>query len=212
MSMDKINRQAAWLATVISLPITALVIGSAFYAARKDDPVAQPAASAPLVRPYPSTPVPVKLPRLTGQASRVCPALVYQLPRALDGLPQRPVAAGSTQAAAYGEPAITVVCGTPMPKIGQTDVLFRLNGVCWHSIDQESVTIWTTADREVPVQMMVPREYQQPMTHTSHQAVTGEAAGSVVFLAEYGKWAIALSDAIISAVPSRRQIPSGCNN
>ncbi|MEU7799011.1 DUF3515 family protein [Micromonospora arborensis] len=210
--MDKINRQARWLATAISLPITALIVGGALFAARAGDPVGEPPVSIPRARPYPSTPVPLKLPRLAGRALTICPALVSRLPPSLPGMPQRPVADGTTQSAAYGEPAITIVCGASSPKIEPTDTLFRLDGVCWHSIDQEDATVWTTADREVAVQLTVPREYQAPMEHASHRPSTGEATGAIGFLAGYGKWAIRFSPAVVSAVPSLGHLPSGCTN
>ncbi|MGW1060613.1 DUF3515 family protein [Micromonospora rubida] len=217
-SMEKISRQAAWVATVISLPITALVIGSALINAKASDPVTKPSARADVVGPYPTGPTSIAMPRLVGQAPRICPAFVSKLPPTIHGIPQRPVAAGPERAAAYGEPAITVVCGASMPTIGRTDLVFRLGDVCWHSVDRSDVTVFTTADRAVVVQLTVPRRYQQPMVHTSHQPDTshqpniGELTEAVDALTEYGKWAILFSDPVITAVPSVPQRPTGCTD
>ncbi len=208
--MDKITRRAAWWATAISVPITALVASGAFIVARSNDPAAEPIGSAATAGPHPTAAVSMAAPRLAERAATVCPALLAQLPAAVHGVSRRSVTAGFEQNAAYGEPAITLVCGAPMPSIRPADLVFSLSDVCWHSVDRSDATVWTTVDREVAVQLTVPRAYQQPLAATLSEPATGEVPHAVGNLTEHGKWAIVFSGPVNSAVPPLRQAPSGC--
>jgi hypothetical protein len=183
--MDRTTRQAALWATTVAVPLTLVVAFVAILAARPDSPAAEPSPTAP--RPQATTPVAMAAPELSARAATVCRALLSRLPGSIRDLHQRPVTAGSEQNAAYGDPAITVSCGVPMPAIPPTDLVYPLSRVCWHSADRAEATEWTTVDREVPVRVTVPKRYEQP-----------------------GQWTIAFSDPVVAAVPSLKQIPSGC--
>ena len=184
--MDRTTRQAALWATAVAVPLTLIVAVVAIVTARPDgSAAAEPSPTPP--RPQSTTPVEMAAPALSTRAATVCRALLSRLPGSIRELHQRPVTEGAEQNAAYGDPAITVACGVPMPSIPPTDLVYALSRVCWHSADRPDATEWTTVDREVPVRVTVPKRYDQP-----------------------GQWTIAFSDPVIAAVPSLKQIPTGC--
>lgn len=185
--MDRTTRQAALWATVVALPVTALVAVLAIRAAQPD-PVAEPTPSASAPSPQSTTPVEMAAPALSERAATVCRALLSRLPDSVQGMAQRPVTAGPEQNAAYGEPAITVACGVPAAQVPLTAELFDLDQVCWYQTAGDKASVWTTVDREVPVRVTVPDAYNPP-----------------------GQKAIAFSDALVAAVPSRPDVPSGCS-
>jgi hypothetical protein len=184
---DRIVRQAALWATAVALPIAVLVGFLAFARLSPDGPTAQPTPTATAPRPQPSTPVPMAAPALPERSATVCRALVSRLPATVRDLPRRPVTAGAEQNAAYGEPPLTVTCGTPTPSFAATDDVWVVNRVCWHAADRSDAVVLTTVDREVPVQVSVPRAYEQPL-----------------------QWAAPISESIVAAVPSAQSMPAGC--
>ncbi|MDG4769668.1 DUF3515 family protein [Solwaraspora sp. WMMD792] len=192
---DRTTRQAAIWATVVALPLTVIVALAAFSrlapAGSDDDPgaAADPSASASAgVAPVPTTPVQIAAPALDERAEIVCRALVSQLPGTLRDLPQRRVTDGAEQNAAYGEPPITVACGVPAAQFPPTDLVYALDGVCWHAAEQADATVWTTVDREIPVRVSVPGSYDEP-----------------------GQWVTAFADPLIETVPSDADAaPRGC--
>lgn len=189
---DRTTRQAAIWATVVALPLTVIVALAAISRltpAGGDDPQAgaDPSASASAA-PVPTTPVQMAAPTLDERAEVVCRALLSQLPGTLRDLRQRLVSAGAEQNAAYGEPPITVACGVPPAEFAPTDLVYPLDGVCWHAVEQPEATVWTTVDREIPVQVTVPGAYEEP-----------------------GQWVIAFADTLIETVPSDADAaPRGC--
>jgi hypothetical protein len=184
--VDRTTRQAALWATVVALPVAALIAVLAIRAGQ-EDPVARPTPSATAPSPHPTTPVEMAAPALQERAATVCRALLSRLPATVQGMAQRPVTAGPEQNAAYGDPAVTVACGVPAAQVPPTAELFDLDQVCWYQTAGDQATVWTTVDREVPVRVTVPKEYDTP-----------------------GQKAIAFSDALVAAVPSRPDVPSGC--
>ncbi|WP_326554946.1 DUF3515 family protein [Micromonospora sp. NBC_01813] len=193
---DRTTRQAAIWATVVALPLTVIVALAAISRLTPADPAADPQAGADLsasasasVAPVPTTPVQIAAPVLDERAEIVCRALLSQLPGTLRDLRQRPVSAGAEQNAAYGEPPITVACGVPAATFAPTDLVYPLDGVCWHAAEQPDATVWTTVDREIPVQVTVPGTYDEP-----------------------GQWVIAFADTLIETVLSDPDAaPRGCN-
>lgn len=181
------TRQAKLWATLVAVPVAVLVAIFAFNRISPDGPVGAPAPARTGPRVQSTAPVSMAAAPLSARAATVCRALLSQLPARVGYLAQRPVTAGPEQNAAYGDPAITVACGVPAPSFPPTELVYPLDRVCWHAAERPDVTVWTTADREVPVQVTVPREY--------------DPAGQQV---------IAFSGPVISAVPSAKSIPSGC--
>jgi hypothetical protein len=154
MSLDPIRRGAARTATLVAVPVAVVVLGvsALTFGGFGTDPPA-PAATGPV------TMTPRELP--TGSAA-ACQLLVSKLPDTVAGHARRPVTAGAEQNAAYGDPPVTLECGTSLPTIGLTDEVINLaapgatSGVCWYPIDGDNRTVWTTVDRQVPVTVTVP--------------------------------------------------------
>lgn len=167
------------LATVIAVPV-ALLAGVVVYN------LGQPASSSPNVQA--TGPVTLPAPALAARTAAICQALVDKLPAAVRTKQRRPVTAGTGQNAAYGDPAMTMQCGVPAAVYPPTDELYLLDDVCWHYRQDGDKTVWTTVDREVPVQVTVP----------------GSPTGS-------SQWAIAFSRPVAQAEPPLKDLPSGCD-
>ncbi len=183
---DRTTRQAALWATVVAVPLAALVAVLAIGGLNPQTPAAAPRASA-TAGPQSTAPVPMAAPPLAERPAVVCRALLSKLPATLRDLAQRPVQAGPEQNAAYGDPALTVACGVPEPSVGRTDDLWQVNQVCWHVVEGAEAAVLTTVDREVPVRVTVPRIYEQPLQRVAP-----------------------VSDSVLESVPSATGTPSDC--
>jgi hypothetical protein len=194
------TRSAAIWATVVAVPVAVLVGVLIFsHVIRSAEPAASPSAAATSPAAVPSAPVAMAAAKLTARQAEVCLAVTSQLPARLRNLPARKVTAGPEQNAAYGEPAITVACGLPQPKMCATltatkgcvpldTELLNMNEVCWYADEQAGQTAFTTMDREVPVTVTVPTSYQQG-----------------------AQWANEFSDLVVETDKSRTAgVPSGC--
>ncbi|GAB3157908.1 hypothetical protein GCM10027290_59990 [Micromonospora sonneratiae] len=187
---DGATRNAALWATVIALPLTVLVAFLAFAGLSPDAPASEaddpnPTASQP--RPQSTAPVAMPAAALTERATVVCRALLAKLPATVGDLAQRPVTAGAEQNAAYGDPAVTVACGVTMPSYPPEAELWVVDGACWHSSVGPEATVLTTVDREVPVQVTVPRAYDPPLQ----------------LVPEFSR-------SVVASVPSVKKLPHGC--
>ena len=196
---DPGNRRAALWAAVVAVPV-AVIVGLVFFFAITPDPVAPPQASSSAPVAVPSTPVEMVAPKLTERSALVCLAVTSQLPDQVRNLPARKVSAGPEQNAAYGEPPLTVSCGVPQPRMcpldGSTPAgcvpldadLLIMDRVCWYGSTGASGAVFTTMDREVPVQVTVPAGLENP-----------------------AQWANEFSAAVIKTVKSKTEgVPSGC--
>ena len=184
---DRTTRRAALVATLIALPVTVAVAGFTFAKLSPDEPAAAPSASATAARPQSTAPVELPAPTLAERPAVVCRALLSQLPASVRDLKQRPVTAGAEQNAAYGDPALTLSCGGSPPVFAATDDVWTVNKVCWHAAEEADATLLTTVDRETPVRVRVPRQYEQPL-----------------------QWVAPISDAVVASVPSAKSAPAGC--
>ncbi|UQU66192.1 DUF3515 domain-containing protein [Couchioplanes caeruleus] len=195
---DPVTRSAALWATVVAVPVALLVGWGIFTQIAPDEPKAKPAATQPAV--VPDTPVQMAAPKLGERPASVCLAVTSQLPVKVRDLPARKVSVGPEQNAAYGEPPITVACGVTRPVMctsldesGSGCVpldteLLNMNRVCWYADAKADATTFTTMDREVPVQVTVPKRYEQP-----------------------AQWANEFSDVVVETDKSVTQgVPSGC--
>ena len=103
-------------------------------------------------------PVEVDTPDVTPAADLACPVLMQQLPLELAGESSRMVASDSPFAYAWGDPPVVLVCGVAPPAgfvVGSAPI--QINGVQWFVDTSDPDTVlWTTVDRNVPVQMQVP--------------------------------------------------------
>ncbi|MFE9956999.1 DUF3515 family protein [Micromonospora sp. NPDC005299] len=185
---DRSTRSAALWATLVAVPVTLAVAGFTFAKLAPDSPAAAPSPSATAARPQSTTPVELPAPALAERPATVCRALVSQLPATVRDLAQRPVTAGAEQNAAYGDPALTVACGGTPPLVQPTDEVWSVNKVCWHAVQEADATVLTTVDRETPVRVRVPKQYEQPL-----------------------QWVTPVSDAVVASVPAAKTAPSGCS-
>jgi len=179
---DPIRRSAARTATLAAVPIALVVlVVSAFAYGGFGSRTPAPESTAPVAMTERA---------LSVDAVGLCQEVIAHLPDSLAGHARRPVTAGSEQNAAYGDPAITVECGTTVPTVGPTDEVYNLNGVCWYPVTGDGSIAWTTVDRTVPVTVTVP----------------GESAGSGQFVQPF-------AEAVFSNVPLRDAslIPTGCS-
>jgi hypothetical protein len=103
-------------------------------------------------------PVQVDTPDVTPAADLACPVLMGQLPLELAGETSRLVDSDTPYAYAWGDPAIVLVCGVDPPAgyvVGTSTIV--ISGVEWFVDDADpDVVVWTTVDRNVPVQVSVP--------------------------------------------------------
>jgi hypothetical protein len=185
---DRSTRSAALWATLIAVPVTVAVAGFTFAKLAPDEPATAPKPSATAVRPQSTAPVEMPAPTLAERPATLCRALLSQLPPSVRDLKQRPVTAGAEQNAAYGDPALTVACGGTPPVVQPTDEVWTVNQVCWHAVQEADATVLTTVDRETPVRVRLPKQYEQPL-----------------------QWVAPISDAVVAAVPSSKTAPSGCS-
>ncbi|BCJ54655.1 hypothetical protein Asp14428_61300 [Actinoplanes sp. NBRC 14428] len=198
---DQAVRSAALWATVVAVPV-ALLVGLVIFFQVLPDGDAGPAPSAAATPPaaVPSAPVQMAAPKLPARAAQVCLAVTSQLPVQVRDLVGRKVSAGPEQNAAYGEPPITVACGVTRPRMCQSldesgsgcvpmdTELLTMNRVCWYADKQPAATVFTTMDREVPVQVTVPQQYEQS-----------------------AQWANEFSDVVVETDKSITEgVPSGC--
>ena len=161
-------RSPGRVATLVAVPIAVLTGVLVFWlmggfpansgstsGSQSGSPSTRPAAQA-------SGTVSVGPPALDEHAATVCRALVAKLPASLGDRVRRPVSAGSEQAAAYGDPPIVLSCGGAQPQVPQDAQLLGLSGVCWFAEEQAGGQTWSTVYREVPVNVTVPKGYDQP--------------------------------------------------
>jgi hypothetical protein len=182
---DQETRGVARLAAAVALPV-ALVAGLVAFWALGGFGRAHEAAAPPA--PQATSAVAMAAPSLGVRPATVCRALLAQLPPALRDRPRRAVSAGPEQNAAYGDPAITLACGSgPAPSVDPTADVYPLSGVCWYAVPGPETTTWSTLDREVTVTVTVPNSYP------------GQ-----------GQWVIEFSGPIVASVPSITKVPSGC--
>jgi len=142
--VDPVSRRAARLAALIALPV-ALVAGFVTFRVLAPGGSASGDGAAP--GGGATTAVDVAAPSLAPRTATVCRALLAKLPATLGDLTRRPVTAGAEQNAAYGDPPVTVACGS-------TGVLLTLPiglryNIVLNSTPTPSVTIARRIDRQM---------------------------------------------------------------
>jgi Protein of unknown function (DUF3515) len=102
--------------------------------------------------------LPLEVPPVTPEADATCPSLMAALPLDLVGQPSRRVQSDSPFAYAWGEPAVSLVCGVDRPeRFAPDSSLYQINGVFWFVDDSAAdSTVWTAVDRPVYVELTVP--------------------------------------------------------
>ncbi|MCZ2806759.1 DUF3515 family protein [Modestobacter sp. VKM Ac-2983] len=157
-------RRAALIATAVLVPLVVVllvlvnVVGRGTEAEEEPDAVAEISgtSSAPRAE-LPA--LPVDTPDITPEADLACPALMSQLPLELAEETSRRVDSDSPFAYAWGDPATVLICGAEPPAgyaVGGPPTLL-VSGVEWFvDTTDPDVYVWTTVDRNVPVQVRVP--------------------------------------------------------
>jgi hypothetical protein len=152
------RRSPAWLATLVAVPVTVVLVLIAVVAERRGgaDPTTPPATPAATAGALPAIRVPAP-PALTAAAQRSCQELVSALPESLGDLPARPVDSPSPYVVAWGEPAVTLRCGVARPPafVATADVQV-ISGVTWFAERRGQTTAWTVVDRPVYVEVLAP--------------------------------------------------------
>ena len=154
MTSDPIRRSAARTATFVAVPaaVAVLLVSVLAFGGFGAQPPA-PAATGPVT---------MSQRDLAPDVAELCRAVIADLPETVAGHARRPVTAGAEQNAAYGDPPLTLECGTQLPAVGLTDDVFNIAppgesaGVCWYPVTEDGATRWTTIDRAVPVTVTVP--------------------------------------------------------
>jgi Protein of unknown function (DUF3515) len=130
------------------------------------------ASGAAAPAPAPTGPVDVPVPTATpALVLSSCKALLDTLPEELgDDLRRRPVTGDPTRTAAWGEPAVTLECGVPLPTRAEPPVEVGPNDdgplVAFTTRDVGAATRFTTSDRTVPVAITVPDVYDSQVLVT----------------------------------------------
>jgi hypothetical protein len=179
--MDPVRRSAARTATLVAVPVAIAIVVISVLIYGGSTPAPPP--------PGPAATGPVEMAgrTLTADAMPVCQAVVSHLPDTIAGRARRPVSAGSEQNAAFGDPPITLACGTTQPTFEPTATVYPLSGVCWYAETRPDRSTWTTVDRTIPVTITVPGPPE------------GSAQSVIPFSAT-----VAAND------PPRDAVPSGC--
>lgn len=156
-------RRAALLATAIAVPVVValLVLVNVLGPDAEDVDDGGPVAEIDGTTAAPRgdlPPVPVDTPEVTPAADLACPVLMGQLPLELAGETSRQVQSDTPFAYAWGDPPVVLVCGVAPPAgyvVGVGTLV--ISGVEWFvdTTDPET-TVWTTVDRNVPVEVRVP--------------------------------------------------------
>jgi hypothetical protein len=112
-------------------------------------------------KPRGTGPVDVAVPTATATpVISACRALLAALPDELDtGVRRRPVTGDATRTAAWGDPAITLTCGVPLPD--QSLQPIEIDGLKLVTKKARGVVTWTTFDRAVNVSIAVPTSYEE---------------------------------------------------
>jgi Protein of unknown function (DUF3515) len=153
------RRSPAWLATLVAVPVTVVLVLIAVVADRRGggaDPAPAETTPAATAGALPAVKVPAP-PALTAAAQKSCQELVSALPTELGDLPARPVDSPSPYVVAWGEPVVTLRCGVARPPafIATAEVQ-QINGVSWFAERRGQTTAWTAVDRPVYVEVLAP--------------------------------------------------------
>lgn len=143
---------------VVALLVLVNVLGPDDATGQPPDEVADVSGTAPAQR-GDLPPVPVDTPDVTPATELACPVLMGQLPLELAGETSRMVDSDTLFAYAWGDPAVVLVCGVAPPAgyvVGGPQTLV-VSGVEWFvDLSDPDRYVWTTVDRNVPVQVSVP--------------------------------------------------------
>jgi Protein of unknown function (DUF3515) len=164
---EDITRRAALIATAVAVPVVVVLLvvvnlathGGKDRGGSGSTPVAELSGSRTPARDEKLPVLTVPTPAVTPAADLACPVLMKQMPLELDGEKSRLVKSDSPYVYAWGDPAVVLVCGADPPAgyvVGASAI--QIDQVQWYvdTTSSKNTTIWTTVDRNVPVQVQVP--------------------------------------------------------
>jgi hypothetical protein len=105
---------------------------------------------------------PVEIPAYDPEpgTSQACTALSGALPDVVSDAVRRDTEPASPHVAAWGDPAVVLRCGVPLPGDYSPDAqLLVVDGVGWLPVDGAGGTFFTTTDRVAHVEVAVPDDY-----------------------------------------------------
>ncbi len=112
----------------------------------------------------------METPELAGAEARACAELIEALPDEVDGAEQVEVSPADAPAAAWGDPAIVLRCGVPMPsEFDDYATCHETDGVGWFIPDDQvtgaatEITM-TTIGRDVNIEVALPSVHWPPAT------------------------------------------------
>ena len=108
-------------------------------------------------------------PDLEPDAAQACAALLDELPEQVADQPRRDVEPADVAGAAWGDPAIELVCGVPKPDgFDRTSICTTVDDVDWYvpeaQLEQQGDLVMTLVNREQYVEVRMPAEYWPPAT------------------------------------------------
>ena len=164
-------RRAAWIATLIALPITVLA-AFAFTAGRGG-------SSKPTTAPITLAAIPAN-----PAGSAACTGVLSKLPIYLGSLAPRRVFSPSGDIVAWGDPPVILRCGVPRPASLQPGdykkaILIGSSGAEWDFVTKNGKTVWTSLDRAVYVEVTVPSKYPGDATMSPISAALAAATPAV---------------------------------
>ncbi len=92
----------------------------------------------------------------TAAQGQACTALLARLPDTVDGHARRPTDQPG-RVAAWGDPAITLLCASPPADLQQSPLI--LDGLAFTTERRGDRVLWTTRDRAVAVRLDIPLAY-----------------------------------------------------
>jgi hypothetical protein len=116
-----------------------------------------------------SGPLTLDAPAVTGADATACRHLVAALPHDVDGVARVETDAGDGYGAAWGDPAIELRCGVPMPPdFNEVSGCQTANGVDWFVPESQQTgrpedIVMTSVGRSVNVEVRIPATYWPPV-------------------------------------------------
>ena len=116
-----------------------------------------------------SGPLTLDAPAVSGADATACRALVDALPEKVDGVARVEADTGDGYGAAWGDPAIELRCGVPVPKdFDEFSGCQTANGVDWFVPESQQTgrpedIVMTSVGRTVNVEVRVPATYWPPV-------------------------------------------------
>ncbi|HVE63200.1 MAG TPA: DUF3515 family protein [Mycobacteriales bacterium] len=99
-------------------------------------------------------------PGATASTATACGRFDDALPHQLGALDRRGTNVDRVGVAAYGEPAVVVLCGAPLSgRFRPTDPLLAINDIPWFAEERPDIIVFSLPRSIINVEVRIPREY-----------------------------------------------------